>query len=51
VIEPARLAITGESGSLEILNFVAPRAGCRFRTVIDGVETTHPVGPPPMRPS
>jgi len=42
----ARVSITGERGSLEILNFVAPQAGCRFRTVIDGVETTHPVGGP-----
>jgi predicted dehydrogenase len=42
----ARLAIEGERGRLEILNFVGPQMGCRFTTVIDGVETRQPVDGP-----
>ncbi|HEX7760243.1 MAG TPA: Gfo/Idh/MocA family oxidoreductase [Caulobacteraceae bacterium] len=42
----ARLAVQGERGLLEILNFVAPQQGCRFTTVIDGLETRHNVTGP-----
>ncbi len=42
----ASLAILGERGRMDILNFLAPQMGCRFTTVIDGVETRHPVEGP-----
>jgi predicted dehydrogenase len=32
----APLRITGERGSLEIVNYLAPQMGCRFTTTIDG---------------
>jgi predicted dehydrogenase len=37
----AVLAVTGERGTLEIMNFLAPQMGCRFTTVIDGETRTH----------
>jgi predicted dehydrogenase len=36
----ASLTLTGERGSLTIVNFIAPQVGCRFTTTIDGVTTT-----------
>ncbi|MGA2950772.1 MAG: Gfo/Idh/MocA family oxidoreductase [Caulobacteraceae bacterium] len=47
MIEPsfdARLQVTGERGTLEIVNFLAPQIRqlpCRFTTVIDGVPRDH----------
>jgi len=32
----ATLRLTGEKGSLEILNFVAPQLGCRFTVTVNG---------------
>ena len=40
------LTLTGEAGSLTILNFLAPQYGCRFTTTIDGVTTDEPVEGP-----
>ena len=40
------LTLTGEAGSLNILNFLAPQHGCRFTTTIDGATTVEPVGGP-----
>ncbi|MGH7024729.1 MAG: Gfo/Idh/MocA family protein [Caulobacteraceae bacterium] len=37
----ARLTATGERGSLEIVNFLAPQFGCRFTTTIDGLVRQH----------
>jgi predicted dehydrogenase len=48
----ARLELTGERGSLEIVNFIAPQRGCRFVVTIDG--TAHEprrTAPRPMRRS
>jgi predicted dehydrogenase len=39
----ANLTLTGERGSLEIQNFIAPQIGCRFVTVIDGERREHGV--------
>jgi predicted dehydrogenase len=37
----ARLAVKGERGTMEIVNFLAPQIGCRFTTEIDGVSHQH----------
>jgi predicted dehydrogenase len=43
----ARLVIEGETGALEIRNFVAPQMGCRFTTTTIGGQTvTHPTDGP-----
>ena len=42
----ARLALEGERGSLEILNFLAPQMGCRFTTTIDGQAERRPTDGP-----
>jgi predicted dehydrogenase len=42
----ANLTVSGERGSLEIRNFIAPQIGCRFVTTIDGVEREHGVEGP-----
>jgi predicted dehydrogenase len=42
----ASLTLTGEAGSLTIVNFVAPQIGCRFTTTIDGVNTVEPTDGP-----
>jgi len=42
----ATLTLTGETGSLAIVNFLAPQIGCRFTTTIDGVTTAQPVEGP-----
>ena len=40
------LTLTGEAGSLDIVNFLAPHYGCRFTTTIDGVTIVEPVEGP-----
>jgi predicted dehydrogenase len=42
----AVLTLTGEKGSMTIVNFLAPQIGCRFTTIIDGVTTNEPVDGP-----
>jgi len=42
----AVLTLTGEKGSMTIVNFLAPQIGCRFTTTIDGVTTEEPVDGP-----
>jgi hypothetical protein len=42
----AVLTLTGEKGSMTIVNFLAPQMGCRFTTNIDGVTTNEPVDGP-----
>ena len=42
----AALTLTGERGSMTIVNFLAPQIGCRFTTTIDGVTTEEPVDGP-----
>ena len=42
----AVLTLTGEKGSMTIVNFLAPQIGCRFTTTIDGVTTDEPVEGP-----
>lgn len=37
----ATLTVSGERGSMEIVNFVAPQLGCRFTTTIDGQTRSH----------
>jgi len=41
-----RLTLGGSKGRMEIINFLAPQAGCRFTTIIDGVTTEHPTDGP-----
>ena len=38
----ARLAVRGERGILDIVNFVAPQLGCRFTVERDGVKCEEP---------
>lgn len=38
----ARFAVTGERGSFEILNFLAPQMGCRFTVMVDGKTREEP---------
>jgi len=45
-ISSVTLTLTGEAGSLDIINFIAPQYGSRFTTTIDGVTTEEPVGGP-----
>ncbi len=40
------LSLTGEAGSMSIMNFLAPQRGCRFTTTIDGATTVEPVEGP-----
>jgi predicted dehydrogenase len=42
----ARLALEGERGSIEIINYLAPQMGCRFTTTIDGETATEPTEGP-----
>ncbi|MBV8684640.1 MAG: Gfo/Idh/MocA family oxidoreductase [Caulobacteraceae bacterium] len=42
----ARLELTGERGTLEIVNFVAPQRGCRFVVTLDGVAEDRPTEGP-----
>ena len=42
----AVLTLTGERGSMTIVNFLAPQIGCRFTSTIDGVTTAEPVEGP-----
>lgn len=42
----ATLTLTGENGSMTIVNFLAPQIGCRFTTTIDGVTADEPVEGP-----
>jgi predicted dehydrogenase len=42
----ASLAIEGERGRLEIVNFMAPQIGCQFTTTIDGQTVTRPTDGP-----
>jgi predicted dehydrogenase len=42
----AALTLTGERGSMTIVNFLAPQIGCRFTTTIDGVTAEEPVEGP-----
>jgi predicted dehydrogenase len=42
----ANLTVSGERGSLEIRNFVAPQIGCQFVTTIDGERRDHGVEGP-----
>ncbi|HEX2590549.1 MAG TPA: Gfo/Idh/MocA family oxidoreductase [Rhizomicrobium sp.] len=38
----ARFAVTGERGSFEILNFLAPQMGCKFTVRVDGKTREEP---------
>jgi len=42
----ATLRLTGEKGSLEILNFVAPQLGCRFTVTTGGTTREEPTAGP-----
>ncbi|HZZ37257.1 MAG TPA: hypothetical protein VFE03_16160, partial [Caulobacteraceae bacterium] len=42
----ATLKIVGESGELEIRNYVGPQMGCRFTTTVAGETTVHPTEGP-----
>ncbi|HEX4740761.1 MAG TPA: Gfo/Idh/MocA family oxidoreductase [Caulobacteraceae bacterium] len=42
----ARLELTGDRGSLEIVNFVAPQRGCRFVVTVDGAAEERPTDGP-----
>jgi predicted dehydrogenase len=42
----AFVTLTGERGTMTIVNFLAPQIGCRFTTEIDGVTTTEPTDGP-----
>jgi predicted dehydrogenase len=42
----AALRLTGEHGSLEILNFVAPQLGCRFTVTVAGKTREEPAAGP-----
>jgi predicted dehydrogenase len=42
----ATLTLTGEQGSLNIINYLAPQIGCRFTTTIGGVTITEPTEGP-----
>jgi len=42
----ASLAIEGERGRLDIVNFLAPQIGCQFTTTIDGETVTRPTDGP-----
>jgi predicted dehydrogenase len=39
----ARFAVTGERGSFEVLNFIAPQMGCKFTVTVDGETREEPV--------
>ena len=43
----ARLFLRGETGSIEILNYIGPQLGCRFTLTQGGKATTLPVDPRP----
>ncbi|HEY4943417.1 MAG TPA: Gfo/Idh/MocA family oxidoreductase [Rhizomicrobium sp.] len=43
----AALRLTGQHGTLEILNFVAPQMGCRFTVTVDGKSRDEPTAGPP----
>jgi predicted dehydrogenase len=45
-LDAINLTLTGEAGSLNIVNFLAPQFGCGFTTTIDGVTTVEPVEGP-----
>jgi predicted dehydrogenase len=38
----ARFAVTGERGSFEIINFLAPQMGCKFTVTVDGKTREEP---------
>ena len=38
----ATLKLTGENGTLEIANYLAPQMGCRFTVTVNGVERKEP---------
>jgi predicted dehydrogenase len=42
----ASLAVEGERGRLDIVNYLAPQMGCRFTTTIDGETVTRPTDGP-----
>jgi predicted dehydrogenase len=42
----AHLAIEGERGRMDIVNFLAPQMGCQFTTTIDGQTITRPTDGP-----
>lgn len=42
----ATLRLTGENGTLEILNFVAPQLGCRFTVTVGGQTREEPTAGP-----
>ncbi len=42
----ATVRLTGENGSLEILNFVAPQLGCRFTVTVEGKSREEPTAGP-----
>lgn len=42
----ATVTLTGEKGSMTIVNFLAPQIGCRFTTTIDGVTSNEPTEGP-----
>ena len=42
----APLRITCEDGALEIINYLAPQAGCRFTTTVDGKTEAQPTDGP-----
>jgi len=45
-LDSITLTLTGEAGSMDIVNFVLPQYGCRLTTTIDGATTTEPVEGP-----
>ena len=45
-LDSINLTLTGEAGSLNIVNFIAPQYDCRFTTTIDGATAVEPVDGP-----